>query len=104
MLIRNLTKSRKLSWLPGLVVILALLVAACGNPAAPAPDTGASQLEAIVAKPTAVPVAVMSARDTVIFVTSKQHTTIGAATANCGADVLDKVCYNISRSPRNSCV
>ena len=35
MLIRNLTKSRKLHWLPGLLVILALLVAACGIPAAP---------------------------------------------------------------------
>ena len=99
MLIRNLTKSRKLPWLPGLVVILALLVAACGSPAAPAPDTGASQLEAIVAKPTAVPVAVMSARDTVIFVTSKEPTTIGAASANCGGNFLNTVCDDIASDP-----
>ncbi|MFQ6029311.1 MAG: hypothetical protein ACE5Q6_17685, partial [Dehalococcoidia bacterium] len=109
----------------GLVALVSVLLVACGTSAPPAQDTTTgSQPEATVAKPadlaiaptaapqkdappTAVPQAttapepaeVMSARDTVRFVTNEEPTTLGAASPNCGGNIQNTVCDDIASDP-----
>ena len=104
----------------GLVAVASVLLAACGSAAEPEQNT-ATQPEATVAKPaelgivptpvpqgdaptampkaTPVPAEAMSARDTVIFVTGEEPTTLGAASANCGGNIQNTVCDDIASDP-----
>ena len=57
------------------------------------------------AAPTAVPAPavawpdVTSARDSVIFVTNEEPTTIGAASANCGGNIQNTICDDMASDP-----
>ena len=67
---------------------------------APAATSGSAP-----AAPTAVPAPavawpdVTSARDSVIFVTNEEPTTIGAASANCGGNIQNTICDDMASDP-----
>ncbi len=71
--------------------------AAPAQPAAPsAPDTPATAVPQPTAPP---PEPVVSARDTITFVTSEEPTTIGAASANCGGNIQNTICDDLASDP-----
>ena len=92
-----------------IIALLALLAVACGastseDAAAPttAPTVAAPQALAIPATPapTAVPEQpAASARDTMIFLTAEEPTTIGAASANCGGNIQNTICDDLASDP-----
>jgi peptide/nickel transport system substrate-binding protein len=109
---------------PGLVVLIAVLIVACGTaaPVTPIPPAGASVGGAQasptpeVARPTALaiqptatpapvvaatpaPAQVVSARNTVRIVTNEEPTTIGAASANCGGNIQITICDDMVSDP-----
>ena len=106
----------KRRWLLSLLAVTTMLAVACG---ASAPDPGpqptsdqqVSQPEALAieatpaAMATPVPVqttapeSVMSSRDTVIFVTNEEPTTIGAASSNCGGNIQNTICDDMVSDP-----
>lgn len=106
-----------------LLALLTVMIIACGT-AAPAPggggDTSAAQApaggpiatpsalarpkaltipETAVPLPTPIPADVVSAKDTVIFLTSEEPTTIGAASANCGGNIQNTICDDMVSDP-----
>jgi len=109
--------------IPGLLALLTVLIIACGT-AAPAPagggDTPAAQApvggpittpsalatpkaltipETAIPLPTPIPADVVSAKDTVIFLTSEEPITIGAASANCGGNIQNTICDDMVSDP-----
>ena len=104
-----------------LVAVTALFLVACGSAAQPSDAGGNSAAQqagaqatspTAVAKPqaltipnspvpspTAMPANVVSARDKVIFVTSEEPTTIGAASPNCGGTIQNTICDDIASDP-----
>jgi peptide/nickel transport system substrate-binding protein len=52
-----------------------------------------------VPAPTSPPPAVESARDTVIFVTNEEPTTVGAASSNCGGNIQNTICDDMVSDP-----
>ena len=92
-----------------IIALLALLAVACGastseDAAAPttAPTMAAPQALAIptTPAPTAVPEQpAASARDTMIFLTAEEPTTIGAASANCGGNIQNTICDDLASDP-----
>ena len=92
-----------------IIALLALLAVACGastseDAAAPttAPTVAAPQALAIptTPAPTAVPEQpAASARDTMIFLTAEEPTTIGAASANCGGNIQNTICDDLASDP-----
>jgi ABC-type transport system substrate-binding protein len=108
----------KRGWLLSLATLVIALILACGtaapsNPSAPT-DTGAPAQSgpADVARPaplaieptatpapTPVPAQVVSARDTVRFVTSEEPTTIGAASPDCGGNIQNTICDDMVSDP-----
>ena len=62
--------------------------------ATPAPDQ-----PTVVPAPTSPPVKIVSARDTVIFVTNEEPTTVGAASANCGGNIQNTICDDMASDP-----
>ena len=62
--------------------------------ATPAPDQPTA-----VPAPTSPPVVVVSARDTIIFVTNEEPTTVGAASPNCGGNIQNTICDDMASDP-----
>lgn len=52
-----------------------------------------------VPSPTSPPMEVVSARDTIIFVTNEEPTTVGAASANCGGNIQNTICDDMASDP-----
>ena len=68
--------------------------------AAPAPAAAMQEPAATaVPEPTAMPEVMESARDTLIFVTGEEPTTIGAASANCGGNIQNTICDDLASDP-----
>ena len=68
----------------------------------PAAGQAASEAPAPTAapEPTAVPAAMAEpARDTMIFLTGEEPTTIGAASANCGGNIQNTICDDLASDP-----
>lgn len=101
----------------GLLALLTVLIVACGTSASPTTPatqptqqavaqpspraiqpTMAAQPTAVPA-PTSVPESMISARDTVRFVTSEEPTTIGAASGNCGGNIQNTICDDMASDP-----
>ena len=77
-----------------------LAIPATAEPQAPAsqPDTQAAPTAA--PEPTAVPAEPAApARDTLIFLTAEEPTTIGAASANCGGNIQNTICDDLASDP-----
>lgn len=98
-------------WNLSLLMLVALLIVACGA-AAPAQESnsgGSSQEataepklakpEALVIKATTAPAEVISAQDTLIFLTAEEPTTIGAASPNCGGNIQNTICDDMVSDP-----
>ncbi len=49
--------------------------------------------------PTAVPPPAVNARDTLIFLTSEEPTTTGAASPNCGGNIQNTICDDLASDP-----
>ena len=49
--------------------------------------------------PTPVPVAAAPGRDTLIFLTAEEPTTLGAASANCGGNIQNTICDDLASDP-----
>ena len=87
----------------------ALAIPATAQPQAEAPaqpDSPAPQAESPAAAPTAAPAPTAvpaapstSARDTVIFLTGEEPTTLGAASPNCGGNIQNTVCDDMASDP-----
>ena len=71
--------------------------------APPAQDTSGGEAKAAptaMPQPTPVPVEPpVSGRDTVIFLTAEEPTTIGAASANCGGNIQNTICDDLASDP-----
>lgn len=67
--------------------------------AAPAPEAKTQDRPTTVPAPTSPPPAVESARDTVIFVTNEEPTTVGAASSNCGGNIQNTICDDMVSDP-----
>ena len=108
---------KRLNWhafFMGLAALATVLIVACGGSEEPtvasvAPTTVGQPAEiaataAPAAEATATPVseAMTSARDTAIFVTNEEPTTLGAASANCGGNIQNTVCDDIASDPLTS--
>ncbi len=101
-------KTEKLRRVPGLMALSALLVVACGTEAPstlapdrgiqPRPTGGATQITPTPA-PSPAPAEVLSGRDTVVFVTNEQPTTLGAASSNCGGNIKNTICDDLASDP-----
>ncbi len=69
----------------------------------PASDGAASATSApaptAVPAPSAPPQALQSSQDTLIFITSEEPTTIGAASANCGGNIQNTICDDLASDP-----
>ncbi|MCH7713197.1 MAG: hypothetical protein IIC99_06195 [Chloroflexi bacterium] len=99
------------AWIMGLLALATVLIVACGGSAAPtvesiAPTTvaqptgiAATAAPAVAATATPVSQAVTSARDTLIFVSNEEPTTLGAASASCGGNAQNTVCDDIASDP-----
>ena len=72
---------------------------------AAAPASASSSAPAAPAAPAAAPVPtvpptqVVSAKDTVLFVTNEEPTTVGAASANCGGNIQNTICDDMASDP-----
>ena len=106
-------------WAIGLIAIMAVALAACGGAeqsttgaAAPTPtvanvipaqpvkkDVPNTPVPAAKAEPTAIPAAVVSAKDTVRIVTEGEPNSVGFATGLCTANILDIVCEDMVQDP-----
>jgi len=99
------------AWMMGLVALATILIFACGGSDEPSvasvpPTTvgqpaeiAATAVPAAAAEATPVSEAITSARDTAIFVTNEEPTTLGAASANCGGNIQNTVCDDIASDP-----
>ena len=99
------------AWFMGLVALTTVLIVACGGSAEPttasiAPTTvvqptgiAATAVPVVGDTPTPVSEAVVSARDTLIFVSNEEPTTLGAASASCGGNAQNTVCDDIASDP-----
>ncbi len=94
-------KTGKFRRVPSLIALSTLLIVACGTeaPSTLAPDTGIQPRPTGAATqipPTSVlslvPARVITARDTVVFVTNEEPTTVGAASSNCGGNIKNTIC------------
>lgn len=124
MLTANKSKNVVLKLLSGVVAMLTLLLVACGTAApvpqdtgdtaaAPQPPTSApiktptalAKPKALtigdtpVPSPTPIPADVVSAKDTVIFLTNEEPTTIGSASPNCGGNIQNTICDDMVSDP-----
>ena len=63
------------------------------EPAAPAAPTAAPQPTPVPQEPP------VSARDTLIFLTAEEPTTIGAASPNCGGNIQNTICDDLASDP-----
>lgn len=113
-----------LKWVSGVMALLAVLLVACGtaapvpqdngnSTAAPQPPTSAplktptalakpkdlTIADTPVPSPTPIPADVVSAKDTMTFVTNEEPTTIGAASANCGGNIQNTICDDMVSDP-----
>jgi peptide/nickel transport system substrate-binding protein len=107
-------------WAPGLLALLTILIVACGTSASPTPaatqptptavaqptplaisstPTPVSSQNTTKPKPTAAPDKVVSARDSLTFVTSEEPTTLGAASENCGGNIQNTICDDMASDP-----
>lgn len=99
------------AWVMGLVALATVLIVACGGSSEPtavsvvpttvAQPTGiaATAVPAVEATATPVSEAMTSARDTAIFVTNEEPTTLGAASAQCGGNIQNTICDDIASDP-----
>jgi peptide/nickel transport system substrate-binding protein len=99
------------AWAMGVVALATILIVACGGSDEPTvasvpPTTvgqpaeiAATAVPAAAATATPVSEAMTSARDTAIFVTNEEPTTLGAASANCGGNIQNTVCDDIASDP-----
>lgn len=77
----------------------ALAIPATPAPATAAPAQPAPQPTAAPA-PTATPAPpAAEARDTLIFITSEEPTTVGAASPNCGGNIQNTICDDLASDP-----
>lgn len=104
-------------WIPGLLALLTVLIVACG--ASAQPTTGPAPTQQAVAqpnpiailptatpaqttaapKPTATANTVVSAKDSMTFVTSEEPNTLGAASENCGGNIQNTICDDLASDP-----
>ena len=101
-------KTGKFRRVPSLIALSTLLMVACGTeaPSTQAPDSGIQPLPTRVATqntptpaPSPIPDGVITARDTVVFVTNEQPTTVGAASSNCGGNIKNTICDDLASDP-----
>jgi len=64
-----------------------------------APKASGSSAPTAEPKPTAIPAAITSSRDNIIFATSEEPTTLGAASPYCGGNIQNTVCDDIASDP-----
>ena len=102
-----------------ILVLLALLAVACGastseeaqqETTAPATQEETARPQALAIPATQAPTAApaptatppmqeASARDTMIFLTAEEPTTVGAASANCGGNIQNTICDDLASDP-----
>ena len=71
------------------------------QPEAPAPQTSTDAAAPTAApQPTPVPAEpAVAARDSMVFLTAEEPTTIGAASANCGGNIQNTICDDLASDP-----
>jgi peptide/nickel transport system substrate-binding protein len=124
MYINLISKSGALRWVPGALTLLLILLIACGTAAPPtdvretsdepepeqqvaqptplaieATATPAPAAATAAPAPTAVPDVIVSAKDTMTFVTNEEPTTIGAASEYCGGNIQNTICDDMASDP-----